>query len=103
MLKVVLNLTMKKLIHVDPKSLVFGAILGGFAIFTIAADSRPSTTWEFNAVQQQIPAYLYKKTLNETATNGWELVGSQIIPKSPGAALSTDEVIVYMVLRHPKR
>jgi hypothetical protein len=93
---------MKNLINVDPKSLIIGALLGGLAIFTIAADSRRSTAWEYNTVYQQIPAYLYTKTINETATNGWELVGSQIIPKAAVAALSTDDVVVYMVLRHPK-
>lgn len=80
-----------------------GAVLGGVAIFTVAADNHPPTVWEYNATYEQIPAYLYTKTLNKTTTNGWELVSSQIIPKSPGAALSTDDVVLYMVLRHPKQ
>lgn len=93
---------MKKLMKINPASFICGAVLSGLAIFTIAADSRRPTNWEYKAEYEQVKGYQCTTTLNEAATNGWELVTSQIIPKSRGEALSLDDVVVYVVLRHKK-
>ena len=91
-------LTMKKQIS----GFILGALFGGVVIFTIAADSSHPTVWEYKAVNEKVPSYLYTKTLNDATTNGWELVSSQIILKEPETPSLSDSV-VFMVLKHPKQ
>ncbi len=93
---------MKNLIKVNPKSFILGAVLGALVIFTIAAESQRSTVWNYRVVEQKVPAYLYEKTITDTATNGWELVSSQIVLKERENPSLSDSV-VYMVLKQPKR
>ena len=91
---------MNNLIKVNPKSFILGTVFGGLAILTIAA-KRPAV-WSYKVVEEKMPAYLYEKTVNNAATNGWELVSSQIVLKEPGNPNLSDSV-VYMVLKQPKR
>ncbi len=96
-----LNSTMNNLIKVNPKSFILGAVFGGLAILMIAAESKRPVVWNYRVVQEKVPAYLYEKTVNDAATNGWELVSSQIILKETGTP-SLSDGIIYMVLKQPK-
>ncbi len=93
---------MKSLIKVNPKSFIFGALFGGLVILTVAAESQRPTIWNYKVVVQKVPSYLYEKTVNDAATNGWELVSSQIVLREPETPSLSDSV-VYMVLKQPKR
>jgi hypothetical protein len=93
---------MKNLIKITPMSFILGAVFGGLVIFTIAAQSQRPNVWNYRVVEQKVPAYLYEKTVNDAATNGWELVSSQIILKQPENASLSDSV-VYLLLKQPRR
>jgi hypothetical protein len=83
---------------------ILGALFGGAAIFTIAADSHNPTAWDYKAVIEQLPYNqhdYYSQALNQAATNGWEIVSTQIVPKS-SEIVSTENVGLYIILRHPK-
>ena len=95
---------MKNLIKINPVSFILGAILGGLAIFTIAADSQRSSVWDYKVAYDslQYNSYgYYEQVLNKVATNGWEVVSAQLIPPSDPAALTGAHV--YVVLRHSKQ
>ena len=94
------HFTMKKQIT----GFILGVLFGGVAIFTIAADSHRPAPWDYKAVIEQLPYNqhdFYSDALNQAATNGWEIVSSQVVPKSPDI-VSTESVGLYIVLRHPK-
>ena len=92
---------MKNLIKINPTSFILGAILGGVAIFTIAADSQRPTAWDYKVVYDGLKYNnyaVYTDLLNQTATNGWEVVSAQLIPRPdfPGPE-------AWIVLKHPKQ
>jgi hypothetical protein len=95
---------MKKLIKINPASFILGAVLGGLGIFTIAADSQHPITWEYKVVgddlQYNVP-WAYSAYINQTATNGWEVVSSQLFPPADPNALKGARA--FVVLRHPKQ
>jgi hypothetical protein len=82
----------------------FNAVLGGLVIFTIAADSQHSITWEYKVVdgdlQYNVP-WAYSTLINQTATNGWEVVSSQLFPPADPNALNGAHA--YVVLRRSKQ
>src|ERR1017187_3964548 len=75
---------MKNLIKINPTSFILGAILGGLAIFTIAADNQHSTVWTYRVLERPglFPSdadYTGNLTRYATSTNGWEFVSAQIL------------------------
>jgi hypothetical protein len=96
------SLTMKKQIN----GFILGMLLGGAIIFTIAADNRHPATWDYKVMDEELKYNqhdYYSEALNQAATNGWEIVSSQIVPKSSDVMSSTESVRLYIVLRHPKQ
>lgn len=100
------RLTMKKQIS----SFIIGALFGGILIFTMAADSRHPAAWDYKVVYEALKYNQYQSysdALNEAATNGWEVVSSQVFPNSfpnsPGEIAGTERVGLCIVLRHPKQ
>lgn len=102
------SLTMKKQIKINPASFILGALIGGFAIFTIAADSQHSAAWEYRVVEEDVvcvaPAHynLALAKLASTETNGWESVSAQIVP-NPSAPSPCIPGQVFMVQRRAKQ
>ena len=95
---------MKNLIKINPTSFILGAVLGGLAIFTIAADSQHPTAWSYKVAYDSLEYYspgCYEQVLTKVATNGWEVVSGQLIPPSDPTALTGAHV--YVILRHPKQ
>ena len=95
---------MKNLIKINPTSFILGAVLGGLAIFTIAADSQRPTVWDYKVTYDSLKYCTsgdYQQVLNKVATNGWEVVSGQLIPASDPTDLTGAHV--YVVLRHPKQ
>ena len=92
-------------------SFILGAVVGGLAIFTIAADSHHPTTLEYRAVGEDVAfksASWYNLALTKlakTSTNGWEFVSVQIVPKLWTGGGSTPEDwnagTVFMIQRRP--
>jgi hypothetical protein len=95
---------MKNLIKINPTSFILGAVLGGLAIFTIAADSQHPTVWNYRVIEQGI---LFPSDKDDTealarytsATNGWEFVSAQILAdpitaQSTGAASACKMIII---------
>jgi len=95
---------MKNLIKINPTGFILGAVLGGVAIFTIAADNQHPIIWEYKVVaddlQYNVP-WAYSALINQTATNGWEVVSSQLFPPADPNALKGARA--YVVLRHAKQ
>jgi hypothetical protein len=76
---------MKNLIKINPTSFILGAVFGGVAIFTVAADSHHPTDWRYRVVEQDCRYFTYgdyTEAIAKSATNDWEFVSAQIIPKS---------------------
>ena len=96
-------LPMKNLIKLNPASFILGAILGGVAIFTVAADKAQTTEWSYRAaydgLEYDSPGY-YEQYLNKVATNGWEVVSGQLFHPTDGTLVGAH---VYVILRHSKK
>jgi hypothetical protein len=89
---------------INPLSFILGAAIGGLAVFTIAAEKQRPATWDYKVVRDDlkynVPDF-YSELVNQNATNGWEVVSSQLFPNRPeGNAL--DGARVYIVLKHSK-
>ena len=101
------TLPMKNLIKINPTSFILGAILGGVAIFTIAADSKRPTAWDYRVVEQDVGCVAVAHytpalaNLAKSATNGWEFVSVQIVPDGPKDSPCVPGQ-VFMVQRRPK-
>ena len=94
------TLSIKSVNQINSSSFLLGAVLGGLAIFTIAADSQHPPHWQYQAVQGDLQynvPWAYSALLNQTATNGWELVSAQLFP--PADPNDLKGAHAYMVLR----
>ena len=97
---------MKNLIKINPTSFILGAVLGGLAVFTIAADSQHPPVWNYMVVEKTTsmkPPFLdYAGALNQAAVEnkGWDIVGSQFIPDDTRDAFKNDTIKI--VLRQAK-
>jgi hypothetical protein len=84
---------------------VLGTLFGGVVIFTIGADSQRPVTWDYRVVIEDLkydqPDY-YTAALKQVATNGWEIVSTQVVPKT-SEFVSTESAGLYIVLRHQKQ
>jgi hypothetical protein len=77
-------------------SFVLGAVVGGIAIFTIAADSHHSIDWRYRVVEQDAKYATfgdYTEAIAKSATNGWEFVSAQFIP-NPGDVFAGAKVMI---------
>lgn len=96
---------MKNLIKINPASFIFGAILGGITVFTIAADSQHPAVWNYRVVEKTTsfkPPFLdYAGALNQAVAEnrGWDIVGSQFMPDNTHGAFP--ENTIKIVLRQP--
>jgi hypothetical protein len=75
---------MKNLIKINSTSFILGAVLGGLAIFTIAAESQHPTVWDYRVIEQGIMFPSDKDDTEALArytktTNGWEFVSVQML------------------------
>ncbi len=78
-------------------SFVLGAIVGGIAIFTIAAESHHPTAWSYRVVEQDAKYATfgdYTEAIAKSATNGWEFVSAQFIPNPPGGTFDGARVMI---------
>jgi hypothetical protein len=95
---------MKNFIKINSTSFILGAVLGGLAIFTVAADSHHANTWEYKVVADDLPynvPWAYSALINQAATNGWEVVSSQLFPPTDPSGLKGARA--FVVLKHPKQ
>jgi hypothetical protein len=84
-------------------SFILGVLVGGLAIFTIAADSHHSTDWRYRVVEQDAKYFTQncgEDEIAKAATNGWEFVSAQIIPNPPGGVM--DGARVMIIQKQPK-
>ena len=84
-------------------SFILGALVGGFAIFTIAADSSHQTEWRYRVVEEDAKYFTHNcgtEEIAQAATNGWEFVSAQIIPNPPGGVM--DGARVMIIQKQPK-
>ena len=95
---------MKNLIKINPTSFILGAVAGGLALFTIAADSQRPSNWEYKVVAgdlQYNTPWAYSAFINQAASNGWDVVGSQLF--RPADPSDLNGAHAFVVLRHPKQ
>ena len=84
-------------------SFTLGAIVGGLAIFTIAAASQHQTEWRYRVVEEDAKYFTKDcgtEEIARAATNGWEFVSAQIIPNPPGGVM--DGARVMVIQKQPK-
>jgi hypothetical protein len=78
-------------------SFILGVFVGGFAIFTIAADSHHQTEWRYRVVEEDARYFTHvcgTEEIARAATNGWEFVSAQIIPNPPGGVMDGARVMI---------
>ena len=93
--------TMKKQIT----AFILGSVIGSLAIFAIGADSKHPEAWDYKVIIGDLKydqQDYYTDALKQVATNGWEIVSTQAVPKTPGI-ISTEGAGLYIVLRHAKQ
>jgi hypothetical protein len=84
---------------------ILGTLFGGIVIFTIGASSQQPQPWNYRVVSTELKYNqqdYYADALKQVATNGWEVVSTQVVPKSP-EIVSTESAGLYIVLRHSKQ
>jgi hypothetical protein len=88
---------------------ILGMLLGGVIIFTVASDDQHPRTWDYKVVITDLKYNVYTcytDALKQAATNGWEVVSSQVVPNSSeivSTENSTASVGLYIVLRRPEQ
>ena len=83
---------------------ILGTLFGGVVIFTIGADSQRPVAWDYKVVIETLKydqQDYYSDVLKKVATNGWEIVSTQVVPKT-SEIVSTESAGLYIVLRHQK-
>ena len=88
---------MKIFLRINAMSFVLGAVFGGVAIFTIAADSHQPPAWRYRVVEQDAKYFTHDcgtEEIARAATNGWEFVSAQIIPNPPGGVMDGARVMI---------
>lgn len=94
---------MKNFIKINPTSFILGAVFGGFAIFTVAADGQHHMDYRYRVVEQGAKYFTSTcgtEEIAKAATNGWEFVSAQIIPNPPGGVF--DGAKVMIIQKQPK-
>jgi hypothetical protein len=87
---------MKNLIKINPASFILGAVFGGVAIFTMAASGQHTAGWRYRVVEQDAKyseSGSYTEAIAKSATNGWEFVSAQFMPK-PGDVFAGASVMI---------
>jgi hypothetical protein len=88
---------MKNFLRINATSFVLGAVFGGAAIFTIAADNRQPAAWRYRVVEQDAKYFTHDCGTEEIAkatTNGWDFVSAQIIPNPPGGVMDGARIMI---------